>query len=79
MICRRCKEKMYLDDKDFNFKGNYDDYWVCDNCNSSCVETVRYNKTTKEYWCHHDEEEKRYIIHRDLIEAGILTEADCCG
>ena len=29
MKCRECGADMYLDDKDYNFKGNYDNYWNC--------------------------------------------------
>ena len=41
---------MYLDDEDFDFKGKYDNYWECPNCQTSCIEQVRYSKTFKELW-----------------------------
>lgn len=50
MICRECGATMYLDDKDFDFKGKYDNYWNCQNCQTSCIEKVRYSKTFKELW-----------------------------
>ena len=39
---------MVKDDVDFNFKGNYDIYWICPKCNASCIQKVRYGKTIKE-------------------------------
>ena len=36
---------MRLDDVDFNFKGNKDKYFICDNCNASALEKIRYGKT----------------------------------
>ena len=45
MICKYCGGKMELDDIDYNFKGNQDNYWVCDNCNASAIEKIRYGKS----------------------------------
>lgn len=45
MICQFCGSKMILDDRDYNFKGNYDNYWKCENCNSCCFEKIRYAKS----------------------------------
>ena len=45
MECKYCKAEMRLDDVDFNFKGNKDNYFVCDNCNASALEKVRCGKT----------------------------------
>lgn len=50
MDCKNCKEPMRLDDTDFNFKGNYDKYYVCDHCNCSCIEKTRYGKIIKTDW-----------------------------
>lgn len=44
MICKFCGSIMRLDDIDYNFKGNYDNYYKCDNCNASAFEKVRFNK-----------------------------------
>lgn len=63
MICKECGSKMYLDDKDFNFKGNYDNYWCCETCLTSCIEQVRFAKPFKEFW--HSENNgdiKNYIV-----------------
>ena len=45
MICKFCNSKMRLDDVDFNFKGNKDNYWVCDCCHASAIEKIRYGKS----------------------------------
>lgn len=50
MICKECGTKMYEDDRDFNFKGCYDIYWCCPNCQTSCIEEVRFNQSFKEIW-----------------------------
>ena len=45
MKCKNCGRDMRLDDVDYNFKGNKDNYWICDYCFLSAVERVRFNKT----------------------------------
>ena len=50
MKCRECGANMCLDDKDYNFKGNYDNYWNCEKCQTSCIEQVRFSKPFKEIW-----------------------------
>jgi len=50
MICRECGAKMRLDDVDYDFKGKYDNYWVCDNCQTSCIEEVRFSQRFREHW-----------------------------
>ena len=50
MDCRYCQQKMILDDCDFNFKGNFDNYWSCENCNSFCFEQVRFGESHKRIW-----------------------------
>ena len=49
MICRQCGATMYLDDKDFDFKGKYDNYWNCPNCQTSLIEhyTTKFANTIK--------------------------------
>lgn len=44
MKCKFCGKQMRLDDTDFNFKGNFDRYWVCE-CGASAFERVRYGIT----------------------------------
>lgn len=40
--CKFCQYEMILDDKDVNFKGNQNNYWLCYNCGASCFERIRY-------------------------------------
>lgn len=37
MKCHFCENEMILDDCDYNFKGNKDNYWIC--------EKIRYGKS----------------------------------
>ena len=68
MICRECGSVMYLDDKDFNFKGNYDNYWCCNKCNSSCIEQIRFNQSFKETWhLETDNGVKDYEIKKKIV------------
>lgn len=50
MKCKKCQNEMKKDDVDFNFKGCYDVYWICEHCKMSCREKVRYGKTCKVEW-----------------------------
>lgn len=47
MVCKYCKTEMILDDCDFNFNGNKDNYWVCNNCGAFTWEKIRYGKSIK--------------------------------
>ena len=53
---------MYLDDKDFDFKGKYDNYWNCPNCQTSCIEEVRFSKRFRECWHSENDGVKDEII-----------------
>ena len=60
MICKYCGKEMNLDDVDFNFTGNKDKYWVCDNCNANAFEKIRYGKSGKvEFWKEDETERKK--------------------
>ena len=50
MVCRECGAEMYFDDKDYHFKGCYDNYWNCPRCDTSCIESVRFSRTIKQVW-----------------------------
>lgn len=50
MICKACGEEMRLDDVDLIFKGNKDNYYICDKCNTTCVEKIRYSKQMGVKW-----------------------------
>lgn len=40
--CPKCLYNVLIDDIDYNFKGNEDDYCYCDNCNVNFFIKVRY-------------------------------------
>lgn len=70
MVCKECGSEMYLDDKDFNFKGNYDNYWNCknDNCLTSCIEQIRFGQSFKEFWhSENNDEVKDYEVKHKII------------
>lgn len=67
MICKECGSKMYLDDKDFNFKGNFDNYWCCEKCQTSCIEQVRFARPFKELWHSENDGVKDYVIRCQRI------------
>lgn len=49
-ICHECGSDMYIDDIDYNFKGNFDEYHNCPCCQTSVIARYRYNKLWKEDW-----------------------------
>ena len=68
MKCKECGAEMYLDDEDFNFKGNKDKYWCCDKCETSCIEQIRFGQSFKEIW--HSEngnKVKDYEIKKKIV------------
>lgn len=68
MKCAKCGEEMYLDDKDYNFKGNYDDYWCCPKCDTYCVEEVRFGQSYRELW--HSENNSKvddWVIKKKIV------------
>lgn len=42
--CIYCNEEMFLNDVDYNFKGNQDNYWQCTKCNATAFEKIRFNR-----------------------------------
>lgn len=50
MKCKNCNNEMIVDDVDRLSKGSYDKYWICNFCDTSCVEEVRSDMTTKISW-----------------------------
>lgn len=51
MKCHFCESEMVLYDFDYNFKGNKDNYWICEKCNSFTLEKIRYGKSIyKEFY-----------------------------
>lgn len=66
--CRECGAEMYLDDKDYRFKGCFDNYWNCPNCQTSVIVEVRFNQIFRELWHSENDgvkdEEIKYQIKR---------------
>lgn len=63
MICRECYSEMYLDDTDYNYKGNYDQYWCCKSCQTSCIKEVRGGSLNRELWhSENDNKVKDYVV-----------------
>lgn len=60
--CKFCGSDMTLDDTDFNFPGNHDDYWFCPKCEASCLQAIRFNRPFKEYWISGDGEQHDIIV-----------------
>lgn len=44
VVCPICWNEMVLDDVDYNFEGNQNEYWICNKCDSSGYVKVRYGK-----------------------------------
>ena len=59
IICKYCGKEMRLDDVDYNFKGNQDNYWLCDNCNASAFEKIRYGESVKVEFYKEDDIERK--------------------
>lgn len=66
MLCKECGAKMFLDDKDYNFKGNYDNYWCCEKCQTSCIEKVRFGQSWQEHWHSENDCVKDYTIKHQI-------------
>jgi hypothetical protein len=41
---------MVKDDVDMHSKGNFDRYWICNECDTGCIEKVRYNEVSDIIW-----------------------------
>ena len=46
-VCPKCNKKMVLDDVDVKFKGNQDEWWICESCYYSLIFKIRYGKIWK--------------------------------
>ena len=61
--CPICHKEMFLDDVDYAFDGNQDNYWVCENCDNHCslIERVRYGNRLRvkeyTYWTNNNSNE----------------------
>lgn len=54
MECKKCGKSMRLDDVDFNFEGNKDNYLICDACNIGAIEKIRNGKSVEITWSDDD-------------------------
>lgn len=63
MVCHECGAEMYIDDKDYNFKGNYDVYWNCPDCQTSCIEEVRFSRPHRQIWYSENDGVKDFIFY----------------
>lgn len=67
MKCKYCGAEMQKDDVDFNFKGNYDIYWICPKCETSCIEQYRFSQSFKEFWhCENNDKVLDEIIKKKI-------------
>lgn len=55
--CKYCRKAMKLDDVDFNFTGNKDNYWICE-CGASAFEKIRYGKSISVNFSKDEEQER---------------------
>lgn len=66
--CKECGKEMYLDDIDFRFKGCFDNYFICENCQTSCIEEIRFNQSFKEHWhSENNDNVKDYTIKHNIV------------
>ena len=50
MKCKYCGTEMRKDDRDFNCKGDYNDYMICDKCGASAIVKVKYGNILTIIW-----------------------------
>ena len=60
--CFNCDHEMILDDIDFKFEGNQDNYFICTKCNSEIIQNVRFGKINRNIYI--DEEGKIINIEK---------------
>lgn len=73
MKCKECGGSMYIDDRERRFKGNEDIYWNCTECQTSCIEEIRFGQRFRELW--HSENNNRvkdYAIKYKIVKGGKL-------
>lgn len=63
MNCKECGNRMFLDDVHTIRRGNFDNYWVCTVCETSCIELVRCGISLSEKWySENNGKSKEYIV-----------------
>lgn len=65
MNCRFCDKKMWLDDYDCVRKGNCKKYWLCDGCNTSCIEVIICNIPVEESW-HREDNQGNVLFYQTI-------------
>ena len=73
MKCIKCGLTMVLDDEDYNFKGCFDQYLICPNCDVRGFRKVRYNKCILEEQ-YNDEGETIYSNNPSRLDGGEFDE-----
>lgn len=68
MKCINCNVDMILDDEDYNFKGNFDQYLYCPKCEMHGFRKVRYNKCILEEQT--KDEKVLYSNNPSLLDGG---------
>ena len=67
MICKECGAEMHLDGIYYKFKGNYDHHWNCPDCQTGCIEEVRFAQPFREIWhSENNDEVKDYEIKHQI-------------
>ena len=62
-----CGKEMILDDINYNFKGNQDEYWMCE-CGCSSVIKIRYGKPYKvDVYDENGDEVQYYVIEEENV------------
>ena len=46
-ICRKCHQPIIIDDIDVSFKGNRNEYLICENCRQYIYVKVRFGRIVK--------------------------------
>lgn len=64
--CAKCNTLMDFDDRDFNFIGNFDNYYICPKCGIGCIMTVRYNRPIKLDYYSEDPEFEEHIDENNI-------------
>ena len=59
--CANCNSIMDFEDRDFNFKGNYDNYYSCPKCGFGCTMQVRYNRPVNLYYYNEENDFEEHV------------------
>lgn len=65
--CAKCNTLMDFDDRDFNFKGNFDNYYICPNCHTSAIMIVRFNRVFALDYYQEDLNFEKHITDNNIL------------